>query len=515
VRAADGIPVTGGGLLAVSPAFDPATVNDLGQVAFYSQVAGSSRNQGIFLADGSGLHPIAIGCGGGGGSGNPGTVCGDPSPIGGRFTGLFGGTTFAPDVNAPGDVLFFADVVGGSAPRGLFLRHAFGGTIVKIAAVGDPSPSGGVFAAVGPGSLNDLGEVAFLASVGAAPGASVNVYLWKAGTVSTVRKVGDSIAGNGTISALGTEWFGFADGTFIPTGPVPDINEDGQIAFRAIFTSGSRGLFVQTGGVPAAYARSGDPTPLGGQYFDFWAPILNAHGQIAFEADVQLGPGQFTGGWIVGAPGGWRKALAFSDPVDGGQVSSLAVSRNPLQPLNDGGDLLLWCDLNPNGGVERLVLARADGTLSVVARQGEPTPAGPIGFMQGWPSTANCFGLLSTNLAHLTIDGAVQEVQALAAQQEPPGSGGVELSWDNTLNACTYSASYDVARGSLAALQASGYPGGAICAADGLDGAPYLEPDAACAAGDDAGCWYLVRAENACGPSTWGSLALDALSPCP
>ena len=516
VRATDGIPVAGGGQLAVSPAFDPATVNAAGQVAFFSQVVGSNRNQGVFLADAMGLHAVAIGCGGGGGSGNPGTVCGDPSPIGGRFTGFFGGTVFAPDVNDQGDVLFLADVFGGSAPRGLFLRHGGGGSIVKVAAIGDPSPTGGVFAVVGPGSLNDLGQVAFLASSGAAPPvASVNVYLWQAGTVSTVRKVGDNIAGSGTISALGTEWNGFVDGTSIPIGPVPDINDAGQVAFRAIFTNGSRGLYVQTSGVPVAYVKSGEPTPMGGQYFDIWAPILNAGGEIAFEADVQLGPGVFTGGWVVGTPGDWRKALEFSDPLDGGQVSILAVSRNPMQPLNDGGDLLLWCDLNPNGGEERLVLSRADGSLEILAREGESTPAGPIGFMQAWPSTSNCFGLLSTNLAHMTLDAAAGEVPTLTASQEPPGSGNVELSWPDSGGTCAFTASFDVARGSLETLQASGYPGGAVCAADDLDGAPYLEPDAACAVGDEAGCWYLVRAGSACGPATWGPAELDAASPCP
>ena len=88
---------------------------------FVASVNGAERNQGIFVADEQGLHPIAIGCGGGGGSGDPGSGCGDPSPIGGTFSGFFQGTVFAPPINVHGDVLFMADVDGGSSPRGLFL----------------------------------------------------------------------------------------------------------------------------------------------------------------------------------------------------------------------------------------------------------------------------------------------------------------------------------------------------------------------------------------------------------
>ena len=40
-------------------------------------------------------------------------MCGDASPIGGHFGGLFFGTVFTPDIKDAGDVLFFCDVNGG------------------------------------------------------------------------------------------------------------------------------------------------------------------------------------------------------------------------------------------------------------------------------------------------------------------------------------------------------------------------------------------------------------------
>ena len=136
---------------------NPTTVNASGRVAFNSQVDGSDRNQGVFVADSDGtINAIAIGCGGLGGSGDTTSMCGDASPIGGHFGGFFSeNTVFTPDINDAGDVLFFCDVNGGDSRRALFLYQAASGQIVKVAAVGDPSPIGGTFGAVGPGSINN------------------------------------------------------------------------------------------------------------------------------------------------------------------------------------------------------------------------------------------------------------------------------------------------------------------------------------------------------------------------
>ena len=62
--------------------------------------------------------------------------------------------------------------------------------------------------------------------------------MWDNGVVTKIAAIGDPAPGGGTFSGLGTESFGFQDGTFIPTGPVPDINDSDQIAFRAIVSGG-------------------------------------------------------------------------------------------------------------------------------------------------------------------------------------------------------------------------------------------------------------------------------------
>jgi hypothetical protein len=319
---------------------------------------------------------------------------GDPTPIGGTFAGFFGGTSMGPTINDAGDVLFLCDVDGGSAIRALFLYRAATDDIVKVAAVGDPSPIGGTFEAVGPGSLNNSGQVVFLAT-GRKP-TEINAYLWQSGTTTKVVAVGDAAPGGGKFLLIGTESIGFKDGTSIPTGPVPALNEAGDIAFRAHVQNGLAdvGLFFSSGGVHDWYLKLTDTTPAGGTYTFFWAPILNNNGEIAFEADYQPSPGSSSSAWFAGSPGNWRKVLGFADSVGGGTVITLAVSRNPFKPLDDQGNLLLWTKvLLYASDKELLVLCSPTGEFTEVAWEGDATPlGGTIGTMNAWPSI-NAAGL--------------------------------------------------------------------------------------------------------------------------
>src|SRR5882757_4428765 len=217
-RAAHGqvAPNTNGGTLNPVAFINPTTVNASGRVAFNSQVNGSDRNQGVFVADSDGtITAIAIGCGGLGGGGDTTPMCGDVSPIGGHFGGFFSeNTVFTPDINDAGDVLFFCDVNGGDSRRALFLYQAASGQIVKVAAVGDPSPIGGTFGAVGPGSINNEGKVVFLASpVGDT--INSNLFMWNNGVVTKVAALDYNAPEGGTFSCFGTKSFVLQNGTSI------------------------------------------------------------------------------------------------------------------------------------------------------------------------------------------------------------------------------------------------------------------------------------------------------------
>jgi hypothetical protein len=413
-RAWHGQLVPGGGTLSPIAFANPATMGGDGRIAFMANVDGSARNQGIFVADAAGLHPVAMGCGGGGGSGAHGS-CGDPSPIGGSFAGFFGGTFFAPSINASGDVLFFADILGGSSSRGLFLWRAATGAIAKVAVIGDASPLGGTFTQVGPGSLGDGGEAVFIAK-GAGP--NVNIFRWKGGVLSKVAAVGDAAPGGGTIAALGTESVGFVDGTNVPVGPLPAVNALGQIAYRAVVGSEYR-MIVDTAGSKQLYLASSSVPPGGGSWVGFEAPHLNAWGEIAFFADFQPTPGNFNSGLFVGKPGAWRKAVVFFDPLpDGGICFGMAITRNPMTPLDDAGNLAFWTSSQHAGGVEieGVFVSRADGTLAPLVGKGQATPlGGTLGFFQSWisqrsgavavsASTPGAPGVLS---AHFELDHAL------------------------------------------------------------------------------------------------------------
>ncbi|MBK8975886.1 MAG: hypothetical protein IPM29_08155 [Planctomycetes bacterium] len=375
-----------GGTLSPLAFANPACINRNGVIAFVASVSGVSRNQGVFVADASGVRAIAMGCGQGGGSGQHGT-CGDPSPIGGTFAGFFGGTVTAPPINDAGDVLFVCDVlVGGASRRGLFLFRAATQTIVKVAAVGDASPIGGTFTAIGPGSLNNFQEVAFLAINSGRTDSEA--FHWSNGTVTKIVAAGDPAPGGGVVAIVGSERFGFADGTQMPAGPVPAINDCSQLAFRLIVTNGitSRGIVVRTAGVDRWYLKAGDPAPSGGTFIDFQGAALNGGGRIAVLGDISVGS-TYNTGWFVGEPGSFRRAVAFYDIVDGGSCLGLAYSRNPMTPLDDQGNLLFWCNLSSQGDQDRLAVSAADGSLSIVARRGDPTPiGGTFGTMNAWPS---------------------------------------------------------------------------------------------------------------------------------
>lgn len=316
----------GGGTLS---GFTSAALNDAGQVAFRAQLSTAPRN-GIFRADSSGILQIVR--------------QGDPVP---GSDGTFGALGSAPGINAAGAVAFYAAVDGASGPatNGIFRSPGDGGPIVPLVLRGDRTPSGNgsvltfgstlaplndagqtTFAAKLTGSsqgtqndiiiarsdgselreiarkgdlapdgdgtffdfdqptLNNAGQVAFLASVtGSAHAFGIFLYDDDAGLTQVVR-VGDCVRG-GMITTLRFATFG-SDGR-THTG----LNEQGQIAFAftlqdervgaAVWTRGNeqecpgdlqavRAYFLTslTNGLPA-------PVPVAGQqvyaYLDYQA----------------------------------------------------------------------------------------------------------------------------------------------------------------------------------------------------------------------------------------------------
>jgi hypothetical protein len=402
-----------------------ANINQSGRIAFVAQIDGSTRNQGVFTADANGVAVVAIGCGNGGGSGST-DGCGDATPIGGTFSGLFTDTWATPPINDLGDVVFLSDVAGGSSPRALFLYQASTGTIVRIAAVGDPSPLGGTLTAIGPGAINNAQTIAFLASTDDAQ--TSDIFVWQDGIVSHYVAAGDAAPGGGTFTFIGTESFGYLDGTTIPSGPAPAINESGQIAFRGIASGPvSAGEILSTDGVHDWQVAAGEDAPGGGTFIDFEAPLLNDNGEIAWFSD--LSGSSAAAGWFAGSPGNFRRAFAFSDPIGEGIVWGMAISRNPFRALDNAGDLVVWGSLQlPDlTQYDMIVLSRDDGAQEILALQGQPSPLGGTwNGMDGWPVMNSVSqvrmgaGLVDAPYANAHVVLALCELAAPAYVSEPP-----------------------------------------------------------------------------------------------
>jgi CSLREA domain-containing protein len=216
---------------------------------------------------------------------------GDSTPLGGTFSALGA----VPVMNQTEEVVFWASVSGGSAAEGIF-RRTSGGVVSKIVAKGDMSPvppntydSFQPLAGRSTPVNNDDGDIAFWASLS---GGGNGVFLYSAAS-STVGKVavnGDSAPGGGTFSTFVSPG-GFAT---VPIVTDDQLSEDDQtVAFRA-FTAGgpASGIYLASGPGPTLtrLAATGEATPLGGTYSGFGrAPSPNNSGEVAFFASISGG----------------------------------------------------------------------------------------------------------------------------------------------------------------------------------------------------------------------------------
>jgi len=203
---AQGEPAPGGGTFLYIAYF---SLNDRSEVGFLSSVTPPGR-AGVFLWSGGKPEPIA--------------QTGDIAPGGGtfEFPTLAPQPAYTPSLNADGDVAFCARLSTDSF--GVFKFS--GGRVTRVAGPGDPAPGGGVIGGASSPSLNDLGQVAFAASV---PGRD-GVYLSSSGTLSAVAVQGDPAPGGGTLNNV----------------RVSGLNGQTQIGFGGGWLPDPTGVFLAT-----------------------------------------------------------------------------------------------------------------------------------------------------------------------------------------------------------------------------------------------------------------------------
>ncbi len=299
--------------------------NNRGETAFYATIRRSQSEEGIFLAKADGkIARIA--------------VAGDPVPDqAGQLIAGFGERP-APVMNDEGSVAFTATLAGGRGAGGVFLSGE--GKLRTIASSGTKAPvilgGIGVFAEFEAVSLNNRGDVAFLAWVRHGRETIEVVYVArKVGAVHQLTKVaaaGEPAPGGGFFAGFGA----------------PVVNNRGAIAFPAVVKLGPAlgAIFVApaeapahlflgtgdsapTGGIFArfqAIATRGQAAPGGGLYSSFGAwPAMSHTGSVAFVAATDQGHA-FDGVFLMNAAGKVTRVLAPGDPLmDGGKLTSLGL----------------------------------------------------------------------------------------------------------------------------------------------------------------------------------------------
>jgi hypothetical protein len=332
---------------SLSTSFQPPVFNDLGQVAFHSGVTGPSvtgaTNQGIWMEDTSGvLSKVAR-------RGDSATSLGND---------LIFGAMDPPVLNSQGMIAFSTSLFEAATPgidRSAVVKGTGGSDLTTVAQFGDPAPGAGLgvefgsfggFAGASTPSINQLGQLAFIAALrndqNTLP-ADANTGVWAEGDggLRMVAREGDSAAG-----LPGVDYGEFAL-FFAGQGRVrPLINDAGAVVFGGwlagdgLTVDNNTAMFIDLPGSGThLIARQGDLAPgtsgdtRFGAFLGSTNPILNNRGEVLFGrtltgADVTVN--NDFGIWVRDTSGGVHLVVREGDQidVDDGPGKDLRTIRN-------------------------------------------------------------------------------------------------------------------------------------------------------------------------------------------
>jgi hypothetical protein len=235
---------------------------------------------------------------------------------------------------------------------------------------GTPSPIGGSFdhfslepvPVVTP--MNAAGDVAFFAIL-ARTAAREGLFLARGARTLKIAAEGDRLGPLGTITGFGKE-------------PIPALNDQGDLAFHASLSGGSRteGIFVGAAGrAPRAVALSGQSASgvPSGTLAGFDAPALNARGDVAFLASVQRGRDTLDAIYLASG-GRLQKVAAQGDPSPVG--GSFAGFGPPS--LNNRGAVAFGAVVEGGRAVGGLFVVAAGQRARSLLLAGDDTPLGGV-----------------------------------------------------------------------------------------------------------------------------------------
>ncbi len=256
--------------------FARPALNDSGQVAFFAEVAGSTSDTGIWRGSGGTLTTI-VQDGQAPPDGN-GSFADNPNVL----------FIYQHKFNDKGQVAFFGNLrnTSGGSSDSTGIWRGSGGALTTIVRAGQTAPNGsGQFG--GPSNrlfdLNNNGQVAFLASVTDTSGGRYGIWRGSGGPLTTIVRE-DQVAPD-------------SNGSFLAFKDI-DIGNGGQVAFVAELTgtiggtSDDVGIYLGDGVENIQVAREGDA--LAGSLISFLNPVdtkvdLNNFGQVSYRAELADG----------------------------------------------------------------------------------------------------------------------------------------------------------------------------------------------------------------------------------
>ncbi len=228
---------------------------------------------------------------------------------------------------------------------GAFRRR--GGVLEHVVAAGDVLPDGRQVAGVsapahGPGDCTVVR--AFLVDGGS------RILRRCAGAIETVAVTGEAAPGGGTLAEFVAD---VAAGT------------QGQVAFSAILSDGSTGLFLDAAGVRTDLVRTGSRGSLGGGFTALRLIGVAADGRVGFRGSVENG----RDGLFLATAGRVQAVVEVGEasPV-GGTFRAVAGAS-----MNDAGTFAFRGELSEGGGgVFRVDTAGDTPRVQAVVREGDP-----------------------------------------------------------------------------------------------------------------------------------------------
>lgn len=296
IEPSTGLPFVGAAVAGQAP----SPLNDAGQVAFRAALKGPTTSVGGIFLGMAGATPQKI------------ALQGELAPGSGTFQLSSG----YPAINRFGQVAFSDAVnIAPNVTAGAIFIGTPGGGVAQVVRVGDAAPGGDTFTVLPTAfSLNDNGEVAFVAAVGSGGGVFVG-----SGAAPPA-----AIALSGQAAPSGGN-FNFST----PFTPDAAISNQGDIIFRARLAGGSAdsGYFMRRGylGALQTVALQGDTAPGTAWTFRTMSASLNnvagenfalsSTGELAFG--TMVGPGPLFGFFRYRTDNRLEKIVLRGDPAPG------------------------------------------------------------------------------------------------------------------------------------------------------------------------------------------------------